>query len=116
MERDFLQPACNREIAPSQEGVEILEQIDRRLHLVDHLVEGLQGVFGGGVPVLLGLDGSASGDDPRAVTPLVRLFLPARCNLQDQIPNPDLFTRDDIEQWIPRTDQRLNFLGDQHES
>ena len=59
-----------------QERMEILEDKNRRLDLVDDLVQRRQRVLGGGVAVLLRLDGGAGGHDAGAVAPLEDFLLP----------------------------------------
>ena len=72
---DVLELADDGEIVLRQERMEILEHENRRLDLLDHLVQRRQRIFGGGVAVFLGLDGGAGGNDARAVGPFEDLLL-----------------------------------------
>ena len=74
VQRDFLELADDGEIVSGQERMKILEDENRRLDLLDDLVQRGQRVFGGGVAVFLRLDGRAGGHEAGAAAPFKDFF------------------------------------------
>ena len=76
VQRDFLELADDGEIVLREERMEILENKNRRLDLLDHLVERGQRIFGRGVAILLRLNRSPGRNDAVAVAPFENFLLP----------------------------------------
>ena len=89
--------------------MEVFEDEDGGLDLFDDLVQRGQGVFGRGVAVLLGLDGSADGDDAGAVAPLEGFLLALLGDLLHHVLHPHLLARNDVEDRIARPDEGFEF-------
>ncbi len=110
MQRDFLELAHDGEIVPRQERVKILEDKNRRLDLLDDLVERGQRVLGGGVAILLRLDGGAGRDDAGAVAPFEDLFLAALAgDFDDRVLGPRLLAGNDVKDRVTRADEQFEF-------
>ena len=114
MQRDLLELAGDGVIALGQERMKILKHEDGRLDLFNDVIQCCERLLGGGVTILLGLNGSSSGHDAGAVTPLENFLLSLARDVSDDFLNPQLFTRDDVKNRIPRADQRLDLGWEIH--
>ena len=94
--------------------MKILENKERRLNLVDDLVQREQRVFGGRGAVFLCLDGRAGGYDAAADAPLEHPLLPSLSDVHHQLLHPGFFCRNHVKNRVTRTNERFKFLGEVH--
>ena len=111
VQRDVLELTDDGEIGLRQERMKILEEENRRFHLLQHLIQGGQRVFGGTRAPLLTLDVRARRYDARGVRPLEGLLAPAGGDVHHHGDHAQLFAGLDVNQRIPSSDEHLEFRG-----
>ena len=109
---DILELANDGEIGLRQERVEILEKEDRRLHLLQHLIERGERVFGGPGAALLALDIGAGRHDARGIGPLEGLLAPAGGDVQNHREHAQFLAGLDVDQRVAGSDEHLEFRGE----
>jgi hypothetical protein len=114
VQRDLLELSDDREIVLREERMKILEDENRGLDLLDHLVQGRERIFGGGVAVLLGLEGGAGRNDADAETPHEHFLLPPLGDAEDGVLHTHFLAGDNVEDRVARADQGLNFRLEIH--
>lgn len=111
MDRDLLQTADGLRMISAEAGVEILEDEDRRIHLLNGAVQGGHGIGGLRVARLSGLQGHAGGDQAGVAAPFDDRFLATRSNLDQGFRHASLLAREHIQDWIPRPDERFDLFN-----
>ena len=112
MQGDVLELADDRKIGLRQERVEILEKEDRRLDLLQDLIERCKRVFGGTGTPLLALDIGAGRHDARGIGPFEGLLAPSGGDVHHHGEHAQLFAGLDVDQRVAGSDEHLEFGGE----